>query len=59
MSFRDRLRADPGLAREYAALKRMLAERFPDDREKYTDAKSEFIRRHVQSAPPPRQSAAS
>jgi GrpB-like predicted nucleotidyltransferase (UPF0157 family) len=37
----------------------MLAERFPDDREKYTDAKSEFIRRHEQSAPRPRQSAAS
>jgi GrpB-like predicted nucleotidyltransferase (UPF0157 family)/GNAT superfamily N-acetyltransferase len=41
--FRDRLRADPSLAREYAALKRDLALRFGDDREAYTEAKSDFI----------------
>lgn len=48
LRFRDRLRADPVLTQEYAALKRALAARFPDDREAYTDAKSEFIRWHDQ-----------
>jgi GrpB-like predicted nucleotidyltransferase (UPF0157 family) len=43
LAFRDRLRADPDLAREYAALKRDLAARFPDDRDAYTDAKADFI----------------
>lgn len=45
LAFRDRLRADAGLAAEYAALKRGLAARFADDREAYTDAKSDFVRR--------------
>ncbi|HEX5989035.1 MAG TPA: GrpB family protein [Solirubrobacterales bacterium] len=44
LSFRDRLRADPGLAADYAALKYRLAERHRDDREAYTDAKGAFIR---------------
>jgi GrpB-like predicted nucleotidyltransferase (UPF0157 family) len=44
LSFRDRLRADPKLAVEYAALKRDLAERHREDREAYTDAKSALIR---------------
>ena len=43
LQFRDRLRADPALARNYAALKRRLASRFPNDREAYTEAKSRFI----------------
>lgn len=43
LAFRDRLRSDPGVAAEYAALKRDLAARFPDDREAYTYAKGEFI----------------
>lgn len=47
LAFRDRLRADPGLARDYAALKRELATRFPHDREAYTDAKGDFIRRAI------------
>lgn len=59
LRFRDRLRTDPILAREYVTLKCTLAGRFPDEREKYTDAKSEFIRWHEQSVPSPRQSAAS
>ncbi len=46
LHFRDRLRADPVLASEYAALKRTLAERYRDDREAYTEAKSEFVKRH-------------
>jgi GrpB-like predicted nucleotidyltransferase (UPF0157 family) len=44
LSFRDRLRADPKLAAEYAALKRDLAERYREDREAYTEAKGAFIR---------------
>jgi GrpB-like predicted nucleotidyltransferase (UPF0157 family) len=44
LAFRDRLRADPGTAERYARLKRELAERFPEDREAYTEAKTEFIR---------------
>jgi len=47
LHFRDRLRADPVLAGEYVALKRALAERYSDDREAYTEAKSEFVRRHT------------
>jgi GrpB-like predicted nucleotidyltransferase (UPF0157 family) len=47
LCFRDRLRADPVLAREYAMLKRRLASRFADDREAYTNAKRQFV--HVNS----------
>jgi GrpB-like predicted nucleotidyltransferase (UPF0157 family) len=43
LRFRDRLRDDPGLAAEYAALKRALASRFGDDRLGYTLAKTKFI----------------
>ncbi len=43
LTFRDRLLASPEAAREYAALKRDLAERFAHDREAYTDAKADFI----------------
>lgn len=45
LRFRDRLRADPALAGEYAQLKRGLAERFGDDREAYTAAKAAFVSR--------------
>ena len=45
LAFRDRLRADPETAEEYADLKRRLAARFEDDREAYTDAKAEFVLR--------------
>jgi GrpB-like predicted nucleotidyltransferase (UPF0157 family) len=51
LRFRDRLSADRQLAREYVALKRALAERLRDDREAYTEAKSEFVRLHDQSVP--------
>jgi GrpB-like predicted nucleotidyltransferase (UPF0157 family)/ribosomal protein S18 acetylase RimI-like enzyme len=43
LAFRDRLRADPGLAGEYAELKGRLADRFRRDREAYTEAKAAFI----------------
>lgn len=45
LAFRDHLRADRETADEYATLKHDLAERFADDREAYTDAKADFIRR--------------
>lgn len=41
--FRNYLRAHPEAAQEYARIKLHLAARFPDDREKYTDSKAEFI----------------
>ena len=49
IAFRDRLRADPALASEYARLKLELAERYRHDREAYTDAKAPFIRRVLAS----------
>jgi GrpB-like predicted nucleotidyltransferase (UPF0157 family) len=45
LCFRDRLRAHPTLAAAYAALKRSLAQRFGEDREGYTAAKTGFIQR--------------
>jgi GrpB-like predicted nucleotidyltransferase (UPF0157 family) len=45
LRFRDRLRADPALAAQYATLKRTLAERHREDREAYTEAKAAFIKR--------------
>jgi GrpB-like predicted nucleotidyltransferase (UPF0157 family) len=52
LRFRDRLRADPALADEYAALKRALAARFSEDREAYTEAKAPFIKRVEKQADP-------
>jgi GrpB-like predicted nucleotidyltransferase (UPF0157 family)/GNAT superfamily N-acetyltransferase len=45
LAFRDLLRADAATASKYAALKHDLADRFRDDREAYTEAKGEFIRK--------------
>ena len=47
IAFRDRLRANPTLAAEYASLKIALAERFPRDREAYMDGKDGFIRNAI------------
>ena len=44
LAFRDYLRVHADVAAEYGELKRRLAEEFRDDREGYTEAKSEFIR---------------
>jgi len=49
LTFRDALRESPQTAAEYAALKRDLADRFVEDREAYTDAKTDFIRRVLQA----------
>lgn len=43
--FRDCLLANPGSAREYELLKKSLLPKYKNDRDAYTDAKSEFIRR--------------
>jgi GrpB-like predicted nucleotidyltransferase (UPF0157 family) len=43
LSFRDYLRDHHDVAHEYGALKRRLAEKFEQDREAYTDAKTDFI----------------
>jgi GrpB-like predicted nucleotidyltransferase (UPF0157 family) len=45
IAFRDRLRSDPVVAREYAELKHLLAEVHRFDREAYTDGKGPFIER--------------
>ncbi len=44
LTFRGLLRADADLRRRYAGLKAGLAARHPRDRERYTEAKAEFIR---------------
>ncbi|MDA8371220.1 MAG: GrpB family protein [Nocardiopsaceae bacterium] len=44
LAFRDALRAEPALARAYAAVKADLAARYADDREAYTRGKADFIR---------------
>ena len=41
--FRDFLRENPEVAREYAQLKRRLSVEFRNDREKYTESKTAFI----------------
>ncbi len=43
LRFRDALRARPALRDEYAAVKLRLARAHPDDRERYTDEKAEFV----------------
>jgi len=43
LAFRDYLRTHPDTAAEYEALKRNLAEQYPDDRATYTERKDEFI----------------
>ena len=47
LAFRDRLRADASARIEYAALKDDLATRYRDDREAYTEGKTDFVRRMV------------
>lgn len=48
--FRDALRSQPRLAADYAALKRELAARYPEDRAAYTAGKADFIQRVVAAA---------
>ncbi len=48
--FRDYLRDHPDEARRYEALKRELAVRFTDDRDAYTESKTEFVESVVRRA---------
>jgi GrpB-like predicted nucleotidyltransferase (UPF0157 family) len=50
LDFRDYLRAHPGIAGEYAALKEELARQFPHDIEGYMAGKDAFIREIIQKA---------
>ncbi|MEM1153692.1 MAG: GrpB family protein [Pseudomonadota bacterium] len=50
IQFRDLLRSNSDLARDYAQLKRELAERCRHDREAYTENKWSFIQQALQSA---------
>lgn len=44
IAFRDYLRANDDVKKEYEALKYRLSKEFPDDIEKYAEAKTEFVR---------------
>lgn len=46
--FRDYLRNNPQEAARYVQLKRDLAQRFPTDREAYTEGKTEFVQSILQ-----------
>ena len=46
LAFRDYLRAHPEIALEYGELKQRLAERHPNDRVGYGEAKDPFIKEH-------------
>lgn len=48
--FRDYLRSHPAETQRYEALKRELAERYGNDREGYTNAKTDFIEAAVRRA---------
>jgi GrpB-like predicted nucleotidyltransferase (UPF0157 family) len=41
--FRDYLIGNPSMAEAYTELKKQLAQQFPNDRDAYTEAKTEFI----------------
>jgi GrpB-like predicted nucleotidyltransferase (UPF0157 family) len=50
LAFRDYLRSHREVAKEYAELKRALANEFERDRDAYTSAKTDFIRSAVDRA---------
>jgi GrpB-like predicted nucleotidyltransferase (UPF0157 family) len=50
LMLRDLLRTDAGARERYAAAKRALADRFPEDRQSYTDGKDEVINRLLREA---------
>ncbi len=51
LAFRDRLRCDAVTRRCYAELKIALAAKYKDDREAYTDAKTDFIQSVLRPKP--------
>ena len=50
MLFRDYLLAHPARAKAYATLKKKLARKYPNDRDKYTAGKHSFIEATLRSA---------
>lgn len=48
--FRDYLIDHPGIAKEYETLKLSLWKKFEYDRDTYTEAKTEFIKKHTRAA---------
>ncbi len=48
--FRDYMKEYPSIAQEYEALKLKLWKQFEFDRDGYTDAKSEFIKKYTEAA---------
>lgn len=50
VAFRDYLRERSDVAAEYEALKRELAEEYPDDRSAYTERKGRFVERVLERA---------
>jgi GrpB-like predicted nucleotidyltransferase (UPF0157 family) len=50
LAFRDALRGDAALRREYGDLKDRLAARHPDNRNAYTNAKADFVDQAVRPA---------
>ncbi len=50
--FRDYLRANPEAAHSYETLKRSLANQYRDDREAYSQAKTEFVESILRKAAP-------
>jgi GrpB-like predicted nucleotidyltransferase (UPF0157 family) len=50
LMLRDLLRTDAGARERYAAAKRELADRFPEDRKSYTDGKDEVMYRLLREA---------
>lgn len=50
LAFRDYLRANPDIAREYGTLKRELAAQYPDERATYTAEKSDFVESALEDA---------
>ncbi|MFJ7755389.1 GrpB family protein [Peribacillus muralis] len=50
LSFRDYLSAHPGVRKQYQQLKQDLAEKHPNDRTRYTEAKAPFIQNVLKKA---------
>ncbi len=48
--FRDYLNDNPGIAKEYERLKLRLWHQYEHNRDKYTEAKTEFIKKHTANA---------
>jgi GrpB-like predicted nucleotidyltransferase (UPF0157 family) len=48
--FRDYLKQNPSIAKEYGELKMLLAREYGNDRDLYTDKKSDFVRRITEIA---------